>query len=144
MKKIFFLSLVLLLGLSVFLPTKALAQPAVGSEIYCVDPNNWGAGGTNVDGDYLYTAIGCIPYRNTGDFLEFVLGWALGIGGGVAFLLIIYSGIIVLTSSGNPDRLKAGQELLTAAVTGLLLLIFSAFILRVIGIDILRIPGLNP
>lgn len=136
-KAVLFLVSVLFVATLVFPSTTAAA---VGSNIYCVG-NNWSAGGTNVDGDYLYTAIGCVPYRNTSDFLAFVLNWALGIGGGVAFLLIVYSGIIILTSTGNPDKVRAGQELLTAAITGLLLLIFSAFILRLIGVDILQIPG---
>ena len=89
------------------------------------------------------TAIGCIPIGNTNDFLGFFLGWAIGIGGGIAFLLIVLAGFQISTSSGNPERLKAGQELLTSAVAGLIMLIFSVFILRVIGVDILKLPGLN-
>lgn len=42
-----------------------------------------------------------------------------------------------MTASGDPERLKAGQELLTSAIAGLILLIFSIFILKFIGIDIL-------
>ncbi|MEK7061621.1 MAG: hypothetical protein AAB954_03085, partial [Patescibacteria group bacterium] len=73
-------------------------------------------------------------------FLSFVLKWAVGIGGGIAFLLIIYAGFMIMTSAGNPERLKAGQELLTSAISGLILLIFSVVILKIIGVDIL---GLN-
>ncbi|PIZ48042.1 hypothetical protein COY29_04345, partial [Candidatus Woesebacteria bacterium CG_4_10_14_0_2_um_filter_39_14] len=67
----------------------------------------------------------------------FVLKWAVGIGGGIAFLLIIYAGFMIMTSAGNPERLKAGQELLTSAISGLILLIFSVVILKIIGVDIL-------
>ncbi|MFH1971561.1 MAG: pilin [Patescibacteria group bacterium] len=91
----------------------------------------------------LYTAIGCIPVDNLELFISSILGWAIGIGGGIAFLLIIYSGFMIMTSSGNPERLKAGQELLTSAIAGLIMLIFSVFILRVIGVDILKIPGIT-
>ena len=38
-------------------------------------------------------------------------------------------------------ELKSGQQLLTSAVAGLIMLIFSIFILRIIGVDILKIPG---
>jgi hypothetical protein len=88
----------------------------------------------------IETAIGCIPVlgaNGTTDFLTFILRWAVGIGGGIAFLLILYSGFMIMTSSGNPERLKAGQELLTSAISGLILLIFSVFILKFIGVDIL-------
>jgi hypothetical protein len=86
----------------------------------------------------VQTAIGCIPVLSgTNNFLAFVLRWAVGIGGGIAFLLMIYSGFMIMTAAGNPERLKAGQELLTSAISGLILLIFSVFILKFIGIDIL-------
>jgi hypothetical protein len=86
----------------------------------------------------ISTAIGCIHVLGTTEgFLSDVLKWAVGIGGGIAFLLIIYAGFMIMTSAGNPERLKAGQELLTSAISGLILLIFSVFILKFIGIDIL-------
>jgi len=94
------------------------------------------------DTDELDTAIGCIPIGSSNNLIGFVLKWAIGIGGGIAFLLIIYSGFIILTSQGDPKRLQAGQELLSSALMGLILLIFSVFILRVIGVKILDIPGL--
>lgn len=88
------------------------------------------------------TAIGCIPVLGGQEqFLGFILGWAIGIGGGIAFLLIVYAGFMIMTSSGNPERLKAGQELLTGAISGLVLLILSIFILNFIGVKILQIPG---
>lgn len=90
-------------------------------------------------GNGINTAIGCIPFNDTNALMGFILRWAIGIGGGIAFLLIIYAGFMIMTSSGNPERLKAGQELLTSAIAGIIMLIFSVFILRVIGINILGI-----
>jgi hypothetical protein len=95
-------------------------------------------GGTLDSG--INTAIGCIPVLNNDNgttFMAFILRWAVGVGGGIAFLLILYAGFMIMTSAGNPERLKAGQELLTSAISGLILLIFSVFILKFIGIDIL-------
>lgn len=87
------------------------------------------------------TAIGCIDVlSNQETFLGEILRWAVGIGGGIAFLLIVYAGFMIMTGAGNPERLKAGQELMTSAISGLILLIFAIFMLRFIGIDIL---GLN-
>lgn len=93
-------------------------------------------GGKGID-----TAIGCIPIESTDSFIGFILRWAIGVGGGIAFLLIVFAGFQIMTSAGNPERLQAGRELLTSAIAGLILLIFSVFILRVIGVDILGLPG---
>jgi hypothetical protein len=91
----------------------------------------------------LNTAIGCIPFDDASSLIGFLLRWAIGIGGGIAFLLIIIAGFQIITSSGNPEKLQAGKELLTSAIAGILLLIFSVFILELIGVDILKIPGFN-
>lgn len=89
----------------------------------------------------LETALGCIPLNDTNQFVKWFLGWAIGIAGGIAFLLILFSGFQIMTASGNPERLQNGQELLTAAISGLILIIFSVFLLKLIGITILEIPG---
>jgi hypothetical protein len=94
---------------------------------------------TGCGDESINTAIGCIPVGNTNAFIGFILGWAIGIGGGIAFLLILYAGFMIMTSSGNPERLKAGQELMTSAIAGIIMLIFSVFILRLIGVNILGI-----
>ncbi|MFC1625593.1 pilin [Patescibacteria group bacterium] len=96
------------------------------------------------DDTYIDTAIGCIPVLGSdgqNDFLIFILKWSIGIGGGIAFLLIVYGGFMIMTSQGNPERLQAGKELLTSAISGLILLILSVFILNVVGVKILEIPG---
>lgn len=89
----------------------------------------------------LNTAIGCIPITDQNLFIGFILKWAIGIGGGIAFVMILISTFQIMTSQGNPERLKAGQELLVSAISGLVLLIFSVFILELIGVKILCIPG---
>jgi hypothetical protein len=68
-----------------------------------------------------------------------ILKWAVGVGAGIAFLMIIYSGFMIMTATGDPKRMQAGKELLTSAVSGLVLIILSIFILNVIGVDILRL-----
>jgi hypothetical protein len=89
--------------------------------------------------DAIETAIGCIPITDSTQLISFFLRWGMSIGGGIALVLIVVGGLQVTTASGDPKRLQAGKELLTAAVMGLVLLIFSAFILRLIGADILGI-----
>lgn len=91
--------------------------------------------------DGLNTAIGCIPIGDTQSLLIFILRWAIGVGGGISLLLIIIASFMTITSSGNPERVQAGKELLTSAIAGLIMLIFSFFILKVIGVDLLKLPG---
>jgi len=108
--------------------------------VFAGPPDN-GPLGCGGNSNAIDTAIGCIPINDTGAFIGFILRWAIGIGGGIAFLLIVYSAFMIMSSRGNPERLKAGQELLNSAIAGLILLIFSIFILKVIGVDILKLPG---
>jgi len=88
----------------------------------------------------VWTAIGCFPATIDGLFKQF-FPFLLGIAGGIAFLLILFGALQMMTSAGNPEKLNAGKELVSAAITGLLLIIFSVFILRLIGVDLLGIPG---
>lgn len=91
-------------------------------------------------GGEAWTAIGCIPTDPSG-FLAKFLGLGVGIAGGIAFLLILLGGFQMITSTGNPEKLNAGKELVTSAISGLVLIIFSLFLLRLIGFNILGIPG---
>lgn len=95
---------------------------------------------TCFDGGGAWTAIGCIssdPSKLVGSILQF----AIGIGGGLAFFLILFGGFQIFTSAGNPDGLNAGKELVGGAIAGLLFIIFSVFILRTIGATMIGIPG---
>ena len=88
-----------------------------------------------------WTALGCLPTNKPADFVNWILKFAIGIGGGIAFLLILFGAFQIILSAGNPERVKAGKEMITSAIAGLLLIIFAVFILRLIGYDILGIPG---
>lgn len=91
----------------------------------------------------VYTAIGCIPTNPTA-LIKGLLKIAAGIGGGIALLLMIFGSFQMITSGGNPDNIKKGQEQFTSAIIGLLFIIFSVLLLQVVGVDILSLPGFNP
>lgn len=74
---------------------------------------------------------------------KFFLTRAMWLMGGFFILLSSYAGFLLMSSSGDPKKTQAGKELLTAAIAGLVFLLFSIFILRVVGIEILQIPGLD-
>ena len=86
------------------------------------------------------TAIGSVQ-TDPVKLVQQLFGILLSLAGGIALLLIIYSGYQIMTSEGNPEKLQAARETLTSAIIGLVFLIFSLVILQIIGVDILRIPG---
>lgn len=126
MRKAFWLILIVLLF---------LAPQRVGA----VNPR-----GTCPDENAISTAIGCINAMDAGGFVGELFKLSIGIAGGIAMLLILFGGFQVLTSAGNPEHLNAGKELIGSAITGLLMILFSTFLLKVIGVDILCIPGFGP
>jgi|GEM_PF-1436275 len=89
----------------------------------------------------IQTAIGCIPIDVIGRTIEFFINWSVAISGGVALLLIAVAAILLLTSAGYPERIKAAKELVVSVIAGVIMIIFSIFLLRVIGINILGLPG---
>jgi len=93
-------------------------------------------------GGYL-SAIGCIPLKVNSLFASFLINIGIGLAGALAFLCIIYGAISLQTSQGNPEKVKKARETITSCIVGLLFIIFSIFILRVIGVDILKIPFLS-
>jgi len=92
--------------------------------------------------DGIKTALGCIPVGEFTDFVAWLLRRLIAIAGGIAFLLVIFGGFKILTSAGNPKGIQAGNEMITSALIGLLFIIFSVFLLELIGVKILSIPGL--
>lgn len=93
------------------------------------------------EGGALWTGIGCIPLTVNSLINDYLLKIGIGLGGILALLCIIYAAFQIQTSQGSPEKIKKGQELLTSCIMGLMLIIFSVFILKLIGVDILRIPG---
>jgi len=92
-------------------------------------------------GSGIWTGIGCVNVTNMKSFIEVnVFGLGLGLAGVSALLCIIFSAFMMQTSEGNPEKIKKAQERLTSCIIGLVIIIFSVLILRLIGADILKIP----
>jgi len=89
----------------------------------------------------VWTGLGCI-YTDTKSFIqETIFGLGIGLAGGFSLLCIIYAAFMMQSSQGNPEKLKKAQEMITSCIMGLMLIIFSVFILKLIGVNILKIPG---
>ena len=94
-------------------------------------------------GGGILTGIGCVPLNIANFISDYLLSRLIGLAGIIALLCIIYSAFQLQTSQGNPEKIKKAQELLTSCIMGLMLIIFSIFILRLVGVDILKIPGFS-
>jgi len=112
--------------------TEALAKMRQDC-IECVGGTENGYGG-------IWTAIGCIP-REPEKIVSVFLRFGLGMGGGVALLMILGAGFILSVSQGDPKQTDTAKQWLTSAIAGLLFIIFSVTILQFIGYNIFQIPG---
>ena len=132
MKYLFQLLTSSLLLLLVFLSPPTAYTAFVGPSTGC---------GTNE----VNTALGCISTSvdTTGNSFFGSVRYPHGQGFMAQISMMLYGVFIVTTSAGIPDKLKEGQEVITSAVSGLIFIILSVFLLNLIGINILGIPGLS-
>ncbi|MBI2611630.1 hypothetical protein HYW54_02670 [Candidatus Gottesmanbacteria bacterium] len=87
-----------------------------------------------------WTVAGCISTKPD-QFVRSILNIVFAISGGLAFLAFIGGSAMILTSSGDPEKLNNGKSIVISSIFGLLLIIFSVFLLRFVGVDVLRVPG---
>ena len=140
MKRVFLITLLLVILQTSFAhKTFAVTSPCEFAGDYKNDCEN--CMGDNKQA--VWTAVGCLQtgFGTEDNFITTLLKVGSGIAGGIAFLLIIVGGFQMVMSAGNPEKLNEGKELVSSAIVGLLFIIFSVFILKLIGVDILGIPG---
>lgn len=87
----------------------------------------------------VLTAIGCVP-TDIGKLTQRLVEVFVGLAGGVALILMLWGAIEMILSRGDTNALKSGQGRFTSAILGLVFILFSIVLLRIIGVDIL---GLN-
>ncbi len=115
---------------STFQPNAALSMPCKASD--------QSAGGNGCK--RIKTAFGYVS-TDASNFTRWVLGFILSISGGIIVLIILVAGYRLMTSQGDPEKVKNAKDQLTAAIIGLLFIIFSLAILELITRDILGLPG---
>jgi len=90
-----------------------------------------------------WSGLGCIPLDPSTFISAWILKIGIGFGGLFALLCIIYSAIRIQVSRGEAESIQKARENITSCVIGLILIIFSVFILRLIGVQVLGLPGLG-
>ncbi len=83
-----------------------------------------------------WTAIGCINTTPEGVFVTLVR-ITLGVMGGVALLRLIYMGYLYQT--GDEGKIKQAREGVVSTLVGIIVVIFSVVILRIIGVNVLDV-----
>ncbi len=104
------------------------------------EPGTFGFFPTSCGPQSLSTALGCIPYTREA-FGTALFAFLVGLAGGIAIVVMFIAIFQIMTARDNDEKLKKGKELFGAAVTGLLFLIFSVSILRIVAGDIIKLPG---
>jgi hypothetical protein len=107
-------------------------------DTFCVAQGN----GPDSVNPMVSTALGCVPVK-VENFAPWLMTFVFGIAGGIAFLLMVYGFILLSTTGGDPKKMQGAQETISSAVTGLIVCIFAVFLLRLIAVNILRIPGIR-
>jgi hypothetical protein len=93
-------------------------------------------------GDTIRTGIGDIPTDFAG-FVGFIATIGIGVGGVAAIGLLTAGAFTILTSTGEPEKLLNGREMISNALMGLALIVLALFVLQFLGWDVLRIGDLT-
>lgn len=81
--------------------------------------------------------LACIP-----QIIKVVINWSLIFAVIIALFLVIYSGIKLINSGGDPKSVDSARKMLTFALIGLIVVFLSFFIINLIadftGVDAIR------
>lgn len=89
-----------------------------------------------------WTIIGCLDTA-PGGFVTQIYKVIISISGGAALLAFIFGGFKVLTAGGDKQRVDSGKAMVMGALMGLLIIVFSVFLLKFIGFEIIKLPGFS-
>ena len=73
------------------------------------------------------------PLNTLGDIISLVLPILISISGVILFLILVWGGINIMTSSGDPEKIKSGKSKITTSLVGFALLVFSYLIVKLIS-----------
>ena len=82
-------------------------------------------------------------YGSIGAFVSVILPNVFILAAIILFFLIIFGGFSIITSAGNQEKAKEGQQTLTAALIGFLVIFASYWIIQIIEV-LTGVKLLNP
>lgn len=87
----------------------------------------------------------CIPKKGGGetcevtsyvDYIRVVFKFALEAGVALTVLMIVYGGILYMTSQGNQSALNSAKDIIVGSLSGLAMLALVVLILTVLGMPV--------
>lgn len=87
-------------------------------------------------------SLPCIP-TDPVQFVGAIYKIGLGFLGMVAILFLIIGGYQILTSQGDPDKVKKGKTYIFYSIAGFLLAAFGFVFMQIIAVNVLHIPGFS-
>jgi len=78
--------------------------------------------------------VGKPGYGSIGEFVSVILPNVYILAAIILFFLIIFGGFSIITSAGDPEKAKEGQQTLTAALIGFLVIFTSYWIIQIIEV----------
>jgi hypothetical protein len=98
-------------------------------------------GTINSDGG-LFSQFSVEDGNALGNITSSILAIALPLAGTVTLVLLIVAGYKMMSSQGNPDKLKDAREIITNAIIGLVFILLSIAILLLIS-NVFNLDAIN-
>jgi hypothetical protein len=91
------------------------------------------------DPGYAFTVFGCVQ-TTSGGFTNFFINFATSVIAGLGFLGMLYGAVKVMLARGDPAALTEGKRYIYGSILSVLVVLFSVFIVKIVGGTILKIP----
>ena len=91
----------------------------------------WSQSGSNLEIDWI------------GQYIKAIYTYGVGVAVILAVVMIMVGGFLWLTSGGSPDRVGKAKDSITAALSGLLLALFSFIILQAVNPNLISLGPLT-
>ncbi len=113
------------------------AAPEGGEEAGAADSENAPEGGgmTKAAGASGTPSTNIENPLETDDFTQLLgnfLEWLLGIVGSIALLMLIYGGVVYMSSNGDPQKAETGKRIVMWTLGGLMIVLLSYSILSTV------------
>ncbi len=80
---------------------------------------------------------------DTGGIIDTIISFAIPLSGVCVFILLAFATFKLMTSRGDPEKLKEARDQITNAIIGFIFILLSVTILVLLG-NIFNIGGIEP